>query len=81
MDLLTLVAQYQHLKRKKVFYSPFVRHAFHLLCSKCLFKRLFYNEMLLCVETQKCPKYFREPMVCNKWTGVVLKDIYIYIYR
>lgn len=24
-------------------------------------------------KTQKCPKYFCEPMVCNKWTGVVLK--------
>lgn len=33
----------------------------------------FYNEMLLFVETQKCPKYFCEPMVCNKWTGGVLK--------
>lgn len=25
------------------------------------------------LKTQKCPKYFCEPMVCNKWTGVVLK--------
>lgn len=45
------------------------------ICSvRCasVFKQLFYNEMLLFVETQKCPKYFCEPMVCNKWTGVVI---------
>lgn len=74
MDLLTLVAQCRNLKKKKTFfYSPFVCHAFHLSCSVSVFKQLFYNEMLLFVETQKCPKYFCEPMVCNKWTGVVLK--------
>lgn len=63
--------------KKDVFYSPFVFHAFHLLCSESVLeKKSFYNEMLLFVETQKCPKYFCEPMVCNKWTGCCFKGFY-----
>lgn len=41
--------------------------------SVCI-QTIFYNEMLLLLK-REVPKiqYFCEPMVCNKWTGVVLK--------
>lgn len=51
-----------------------ILHLYVMLFICCVSLKIHFILKCCCLmKMQKCPKYFCEPMVCNKWTGVVFK--------